>query len=106
MARYLVLEKSYLNNALVEAGAEVEYDGQPGPNLQLIAKKGKAAEAARRAAADLMIKATEARDAANAARAESDTHPGDTALAIAAQEAEQAADAAEAEAAASGGDLV
>lgn len=36
MARYLVLEKSYIGNSLVEAGAEVEFDGDAGTNLQLI----------------------------------------------------------------------
>lgn len=34
MARYRVLEKSFINNHLVEANAEVDYDGEPGTNLQ------------------------------------------------------------------------
>ena len=36
MARYRVLEKSFINNSVVEAGAEVEYDGEPSSTLELI----------------------------------------------------------------------
>jgi hypothetical protein len=36
MPKYLVLEQSFINNTLVEAGAEVEYDGEPSGNLELI----------------------------------------------------------------------
>lgn len=36
MARYRVLEKSFINNSVVEAGAEVDYEGEPGRNLELI----------------------------------------------------------------------
>lgn len=36
MARYRVLEKSFINNSVVEAGAEVECDGEPSSNLELI----------------------------------------------------------------------
>ena len=42
MPKYLVLADSFINNTLHKAGAEVEYDGEPGPNLQPV---GKAAEA-------------------------------------------------------------
>jgi hypothetical protein len=47
MAIYRVLERSFINNALVEEGATVEYDGEVASNLELIeepkATKGKAA---------------------------------------------------------------
>lgn len=42
MPKYLVLADSFINNTLHKAGAEVDYDGEPGPNLQPV---GKAAEA-------------------------------------------------------------
>lgn len=44
MARYRVLEKSFINNSVVEAGEEVEYDGEPGRNLELIEPETKKAE--------------------------------------------------------------
>ena len=48
MAKYKVLELSFINNAIVDAGAVIEYDGEPGPNLELIEEakpaKTKAAE--------------------------------------------------------------
>lgn len=44
MAQYEVLEKSFINNRIVEAGEVVEYDGEPGPNLKAF-KKGKKVEA-------------------------------------------------------------
>lgn len=34
MPKYRVLERSYINSSLVEAGVEVDYDGEPGPNLE------------------------------------------------------------------------
>jgi hypothetical protein len=47
MALYRVLERSFINNALVEEGATVEYDGEVASNLELIKKpkttKGEAA---------------------------------------------------------------
>lgn len=36
MAIYLVLQKSFINNAIREEGEQVEYDGKPGSNLQLV----------------------------------------------------------------------
>lgn len=36
MAKYKVLEKSFINNSLAEEGETVEFDGEPGPNLELI----------------------------------------------------------------------
>lgn len=36
MAKYRVLSKSFINNAIVEAGDVVEYDGEPGSNLELV----------------------------------------------------------------------
>ena len=45
MPRYLVLERSYINNAIREEGDIVEYDGEVAGNLELIpddpAPKGK-----------------------------------------------------------------
>jgi len=41
MARYRLLEKTFINNALHDAGAIVEYDGQPGSTLQPLDVKGK-----------------------------------------------------------------
>lgn len=42
MAKYLVLERSFINNALVEEGATVEYDGEVSANLELIEDPKKA----------------------------------------------------------------
>jgi len=36
MAQYRVLQKSFINNAIVEEGAIVEYDGESSDNLELI----------------------------------------------------------------------
>ena len=36
MPKYKVLEKSFINNSIVEAGEIVEYQGQPGNNLELL----------------------------------------------------------------------
>lgn len=33
MAQYKVLELSFIDNKIVQEGAIVEYDGEPGPNL-------------------------------------------------------------------------
>ena len=43
MARYEVLEKSFLNNSIVDVGAEVDYDGEPSANLKPLDKAAKAA---------------------------------------------------------------
>lgn len=50
MAKVRVLQTSFINNSLVHEGAVVEYDGEVGPNLELVedetqAKKGKKAPA-------------------------------------------------------------
>lgn len=34
MARYLVKQTSFINNALVQEGTEIEYDGTPSDNLE------------------------------------------------------------------------
>ena len=34
MAQYKVLQKSFINNNIVEEGEIVEYDGKPGTNLE------------------------------------------------------------------------
>lgn len=36
MPQVRVLEKSFINNSLVEAGEVVEYDGELGTNLELV----------------------------------------------------------------------
>lgn len=36
MPKYRVTERSFVGNALVEAGTEIEYAGEPGPNLEPI----------------------------------------------------------------------
>lgn len=36
MAKYRVLVKSFINDAIREEGDIVEYDGKPGSNLELI----------------------------------------------------------------------
>ena len=36
MAKYKVLERSFINHAIREPGDVVEYDGMPGPNLELV----------------------------------------------------------------------
>ena len=43
MAKYRVLEKSFIGNALVEEGAVVEYDGVPSSNLEPMDKQAEAA---------------------------------------------------------------
>lgn len=44
MPQYRVLQTSFINNAIVQEGAVIDYDGEAGPNLELIkGKKGKAA---------------------------------------------------------------
>lgn len=45
MARYRVLERSFIDNRLVEPGEEVEYEGLPGHNLEPLDKAAKAAAA-------------------------------------------------------------
>ena len=62
MARYRVLTKSFINQAIQEPGAIVEYDGKAGSNLELIEDvkpkaeaKGKAPKATGDAAADDLV---------------------------------------------------
>lgn len=45
MARYRVLQKSFINNQTYDVGAEVEWDGVPASNLEPIDKEAKAAAA-------------------------------------------------------------
>jgi hypothetical protein len=41
MAQYRVVQKSFINNTIVEEGAIIEFDGEPGANLELVkGKKG------------------------------------------------------------------
>lgn len=39
MAKYRVLAKSFIGNTLVEEGTVVDYDGEPGPNLEPMDKQ-------------------------------------------------------------------
>ena len=56
MAKYQVLERSFINNTIVEEGAIVEYEGKPGKNLKLVedepAPKRKAAKTAEEVSED------------------------------------------------------
>lgn len=45
MARYRATERSFIDNRLVEAGEEVEYEGIPSANLEPLDKPAKAAAA-------------------------------------------------------------
>jgi hypothetical protein len=46
MPQFRVLAKSFINNRIVEEGEVVEFDGEPGSNLEAIKPaKGKKAEA-------------------------------------------------------------
>ena len=36
MAQYKVLKTSFINNALLQEGEFVEYDGEPADNLELV----------------------------------------------------------------------
>lgn len=36
MAKYRVLQKSFINNALVEEGQVIDFDGEPSAHLELI----------------------------------------------------------------------
>lgn len=47
MARYLVLQRSFIDYRLVEPGVEVEYSGKPDGNLQPLDEEAEAASAAR-----------------------------------------------------------
>jgi hypothetical protein len=54
MAQYKVLERSFINNAIVEEGAVVEYDGEASSNLELIVEE-KPAKKAKADAADSLV---------------------------------------------------
>lgn len=43
MPKYRVLEKSFINDGLVEEGTIVDFDGVPGPNLEAIDAEAEAA---------------------------------------------------------------
>lgn len=58
MARYLVLERSFINSVLVEAGTEVEYSGQPDGNLKPLDEVGE--QAAKVRAAEIEAKKAKA----------------------------------------------
>jgi hypothetical protein len=45
MAQYRVLQTSFINNALVQEGEVVEFDGEPGSNLEPLKKSKKGASA-------------------------------------------------------------
>jgi hypothetical protein len=46
MARYRVIELSYIDETLLEPGREIEFAGVPGPNLELVDDSDKARTAA------------------------------------------------------------
>lgn len=52
MPRYRVNTKSFINNMLLDEGAEVEYDGKPGSNLDPIDASAKRAKAKAEGKAD------------------------------------------------------
>lgn len=41
MAKYKLLEKSFINGSLRPAGEIVEYDGKAGKNLELVKERGR-----------------------------------------------------------------
>jgi hypothetical protein len=84
MPKYRVLEKSFINNALVEEGAIVTYDEKPGPNLEPM---DAAAETARAEADSTLVKGVSAEDIARQRMAAAGGSPD-------AVEAEKAASAA------------
>jgi hypothetical protein len=45
MAKYRVKEKSFIGNVLLEAGAEIDYDGIPSANLEPLDGAAKKAQA-------------------------------------------------------------
>lgn len=49
MARYRVLERSFIGAVIVPAGAEIDYDGKPDANLEPLDDEAKKAAAARAA---------------------------------------------------------
>lgn len=58
MARYRVLEKSFIGAVIVLTGAEIDYDGKPDANLEPLDDDAKDAAAARAAElADARVKA-------------------------------------------------
>lgn len=54
MPRYRVLEKSFIDNKLVEEGEIVEYEGETGSNLELIEDSKPAGKKGGKAADDLV----------------------------------------------------
>lgn len=61
MAKYRVKERSFIGNVLLEAGAEIEYDGVPSANLEpLDAPAKKAASAGKHADRESLARQQEA----------------------------------------------
>lgn len=52
MSKYLVLEKSFIDNHLVEAGTEIDFDGLPSRNLKPLDAAGEAKAAESEVAAE------------------------------------------------------
>lgn len=48
MPKYLVLADSFIHNTLHKAGAEIEFDGEPGSNLEPVGKAAAAIVAAQK----------------------------------------------------------
>ncbi len=61
MAKYRVKEKSFVGNVLLEAGAEIDYDGIPSANLEpLDGAAKKAAAGGKRADRESLVRQQEA----------------------------------------------
>lgn len=49
MPKYRLLADSFINNTLLKAGAEVDYDGEPGANMESVDKAAERIVAAQKA---------------------------------------------------------
>lgn len=88
MAKYRVLTKSFINNAIVEEGTIIEFDGAPSDNMEPMDKPAEKA-AAEAATADLEAIARQKAAAAGADPDEVDTTAAVSAAAAAAEKALQ-----------------
>jgi hypothetical protein len=55
MAKYRVLEKSFINNILVNTGDVVEVEGEPSGNLELVVEPAKGKKSAPAPEADALV---------------------------------------------------
>lgn len=77
MAKYLVKERSFIGNSIVEPGTVIDYDGDTHPNLEAA---DKAAEKAKTERTTQEINAADAVRRANAAQAGASLDPDGRAL--------------------------